>query len=564
MVLTLLPSLLPAAALHFTPQRHIGRFRDALDAAKAYDRAAYYLYGEKAILNFSMEEAAADQGSVPLFIRQAKEQAEAAAALAEAMGAAADGSASSSGIVSTLHTQGDAAAAAAAAALTAGMQAQTGWQQILTQQPQQQQQQVYILDAYGNIVCQSAASTTSSLQQLQQQQQVDAYGNPTACQPIFLHPHAMQQQALQQLQQQQQQLDACGNLLTYQPVALHSPCSMQQQQLTSSPLQLSTAWSSPGNLAHAELAAVPPGLLLGNYSVSNSNSSMMYGAPADACVPISSCADAAAAARLYSSGGSTCSSQSVAMTTAMLHHSLTPVSLSTACGMHGSSAMTLLPQASTTAAGCGSMQQMTAPGDVHMGDRMMLRQTLEWQLQKQQSLPKPGQRVQGLTTSPQAHVQPGAYVNSSSTALPQATPAALGMSLGMAPQQQQQSPAPAASSSSSSNVQVLHMPAMPMPTVQEPLRPAVLQAQKAAQQHLLLPPAHAQAATSTAATSAYGASCMLVQASASQQQLPYGCNVVPAQHQAYGAVHCAPQQHQGMPVSVDVLTGMIKAGALQL
>jgi hypothetical protein len=36
-------------------QRHVGRYRDDVTAARAYDKAAVYLYGPKAILNFSME-----------------------------------------------------------------------------------------------------------------------------------------------------------------------------------------------------------------------------------------------------------------------------------------------------------------------------------------------------------------------------------------------------------------------------------------------------------------------------------------------------------------------------
>jgi hypothetical protein len=33
----------------------VGRYRDDVTAARAYDKAAVYLYGSKAILNFSME-----------------------------------------------------------------------------------------------------------------------------------------------------------------------------------------------------------------------------------------------------------------------------------------------------------------------------------------------------------------------------------------------------------------------------------------------------------------------------------------------------------------------------
>lgn len=41
--------------------QHVGRFRDAEEAARAYDRAAYYLQGPGAIdFNLSPQEAAAD------------------------------------------------------------------------------------------------------------------------------------------------------------------------------------------------------------------------------------------------------------------------------------------------------------------------------------------------------------------------------------------------------------------------------------------------------------------------------------------------------------------------
>ncbi|WIA31290.1 hypothetical protein OEZ86_002192 [Tetradesmus obliquus] len=40
-------------------QRHIGRFSDEIEAAKAYDAAAYYLYGDSAITNFGLESCRA-------------------------------------------------------------------------------------------------------------------------------------------------------------------------------------------------------------------------------------------------------------------------------------------------------------------------------------------------------------------------------------------------------------------------------------------------------------------------------------------------------------------------
>jgi hypothetical protein len=45
-------------------------------AARAYDKAAYYLYGHKAILNFGFEDVESDPTPVAACIRQAREQCE--------------------------------------------------------------------------------------------------------------------------------------------------------------------------------------------------------------------------------------------------------------------------------------------------------------------------------------------------------------------------------------------------------------------------------------------------------------------------------------------------------
>ena len=190
------PCLLPAP---FPPQqRHIGRFKDALVAARAYDRAAYFLYGEKAVLNFNMEEAAADQGDVPLFIRQAKEQAEAAAALAAAQAAAEDGSvqlslgihSSKGGMSGTAGmgwpVQGSLVGFAGAAHVPVWQQQQQQHQLLQNLQVQQhaglqQQKQVYVLDAYGNVrIALQPTGMAEHQQHLQQQQHLPSVWNGTA------------------------------------------------------------------------------------------------------------------------------------------------------------------------------------------------------------------------------------------------------------------------------------------------------------------------------------------------------------------------------------------------
>eukprot|EP00775_Hariotina_reticulata_P002096 gene2096-2414_t len=57
-------------------QRHVGRFEDDVAAAKAYDKAAVYLYGANAITNFGIQACQEDPTEVSPFIVLAKEQAD--------------------------------------------------------------------------------------------------------------------------------------------------------------------------------------------------------------------------------------------------------------------------------------------------------------------------------------------------------------------------------------------------------------------------------------------------------------------------------------------------------
>jgi hypothetical protein len=59
-------------------QRHIGRFKDEVDAARAYDKAAHFLYGPRAVLNFSLKEAAEDTSKVRVGVGRAERQRHAA------------------------------------------------------------------------------------------------------------------------------------------------------------------------------------------------------------------------------------------------------------------------------------------------------------------------------------------------------------------------------------------------------------------------------------------------------------------------------------------------------
>ncbi|KAF8057657.1 CRL5 [Scenedesmus sp. PABB004] len=72
-------------------QRHVGRFKSDTAAARAYDKAAVYLYGAKAILNFSLEETLADPLEVSSFIAAAKGAAAAAGSSSPPRGGAAGG-----------------------------------------------------------------------------------------------------------------------------------------------------------------------------------------------------------------------------------------------------------------------------------------------------------------------------------------------------------------------------------------------------------------------------------------------------------------------------------------
>jgi hypothetical protein len=315
--------------LPFTPQqRHIGRFKDALVAARAYDRAAYFLYGKKAVLNFSMEEAAADQGDVPLFIRQAKEQAEAAAALAAAQAAAEDGSVQLSlGIHSrkgdmagmVWPTQGSLVGFAGVANVPAWQQQQHHHhhqhqhqllQDLQVQQHAglQQQKQVYVLDAYSNV--------------------------RIALQPTGMPEHQ------QHLQQQQQQ-------------------------------HLSSAWNGTA-VSQAAVAAAPgsaPAALTGLDSMH-----MAVYLPSEACLQHNAVSSG-------STSSSTCSSQPSA---ALLHGTAASAS------PHSPGDSMLLSAALSAAMPAGMQQQLQLTGHdgsrVHSDQRAFLRQTLENQLQKQQGL----------------------------------------------------------------------------------------------------------------------------------------------------------------------------------
>jgi hypothetical protein len=66
-------------AVYGGKQRHVGRYKDETAAARAYDNAALFLYGGKAILNFTMEDCLADTSEVCYFPLQAKESFESAA-----------------------------------------------------------------------------------------------------------------------------------------------------------------------------------------------------------------------------------------------------------------------------------------------------------------------------------------------------------------------------------------------------------------------------------------------------------------------------------------------------
>lgn len=256
-------------------QRHIGRFKDARVAARAYDRAAYFLYGEKAILNFSMEAAAADQGEVPLFIRQAKEQAEAAAALAAAT---EDGSVQLGPGLTASQTASPAAARVkwqqSNLAGFAGIQANSnqdfcqlpGWQQMLQNLPlqQQQQQQVYVLDQFGNLSCQALPVQ----QQVQQQSQLQQS-------PSWQHSAAASQAAA---------------AAAAAPSAVYTLSEACMPLGSASAFNPGSAGSHGGssNCSSASQAAVPPGLLprtLTPGSVAHSDDSMLLSAALSAGVP---------------------------------------------------------------------------------------------------------------------------------------------------------------------------------------------------------------------------------------------------------------------------------------
>ncbi|WIA43776.1 hypothetical protein OEZ86_010199 [Tetradesmus obliquus] len=53
-------------------RRHVGRYEDEGEAAKAYDKAAVYLYGAGAVTNFGLAACQEDPTEVSDFIVQAK------------------------------------------------------------------------------------------------------------------------------------------------------------------------------------------------------------------------------------------------------------------------------------------------------------------------------------------------------------------------------------------------------------------------------------------------------------------------------------------------------------
>lgn len=60
-------------------QRHVGRFRDAVTAARAYNKVVVFLYGERAITNLlqdSGDDGSTDTFDIPFAIRQAKLEAQ--------------------------------------------------------------------------------------------------------------------------------------------------------------------------------------------------------------------------------------------------------------------------------------------------------------------------------------------------------------------------------------------------------------------------------------------------------------------------------------------------------
>lgn len=54
----------PLQSTHPTSPLISGRYTDEVEAAKAYDKAAYYLYGDAAITNFGLEAVRKDTTEV--------------------------------------------------------------------------------------------------------------------------------------------------------------------------------------------------------------------------------------------------------------------------------------------------------------------------------------------------------------------------------------------------------------------------------------------------------------------------------------------------------------------
>lgn len=173
-------------------QRHVGRFKDDVAAARAYDKAAVYLYGSKAVLNFTMAECLADPSEVSAFIAIAKELSD---------GASGAGSAAE--------------------------QAQTAPPRAAYQL--QQSAPLYPVQQNSSTQYSWSPTASSAQQQLITQQFSSISSSPNCCQPL-------QQQHIQL----QQQMAASGP--SYSP-SLYCPAAAPQLQ-TLTPKPIAAASSS--------------------------------------------------------------------------------------------------------------------------------------------------------------------------------------------------------------------------------------------------------------------------------------------------------------------------------
>jgi hypothetical protein len=233
-------------------QRHIGRYKDETLAAQAYDRAAYYLYGTRANLNFRLVDVLADPNAVPASIKLAKEQPFVGTRLQSQFNANTNtscGSSSSSTCSYSPHSSrqpqsismhSSSACGFIQGCVTAGdplQQQQMGMytsqqqqqQQVLLCMPQQQQQQMAACMAQQQqLLTQQQAGTISHLPpgwvQQQQQQLVgctcvsQAYAYTGMMQPAGV----LQQQGLHAMQVMPQGVIGVA--------AAGLPISLQQQQ----------------------------------------------------------------------------------------------------------------------------------------------------------------------------------------------------------------------------------------------------------------------------------------------------------------------------------------------